>query len=318
MPNQSNLFIIGTAKAGTTSLYHYLGQHPDIFFPRVKELHHYADATSKNKIDFLPPKKGKHYHTKIIKDINVYNQLYAEANDEIYLGDSSPSYFIDEDAAERIYKAAPNAKIIVVLRDPVARAYSQFLMERRIGIEPHEDFLEAVKADYENGKKRIWGLDHLYVDHGFYYKQLERYKKFFSDDQIMCISFLDLTQNTEEVLINILKFLNLNENFKFNFDEAHNKFKTHRNFASKILVNNKNRFLFLVDFLPESIVQLVKKMLFKEAKKPEMDKNCIAYFKNIYKNDLLNLKNNFGISENFYNYLSKTINASKTDSDSTS
>lgn len=318
MRNQPNLFIIGTAKAGTTSMYKYLNEHPDIFFPLVKETHFYSDATSSLDVDFSPPKKGKHYHTKIIRDEKVYNELYAEAKSERYLGDSSPSYFIDKNAPERIYKAAPEAKLIVVLRDPVERAYSQFLMERRIGIEPNEDFLKAVKADYENGKERIWGRDHLYVDHGFYYQQIERYRKYFSDDQILCISFSDLTRNTQEVLNNILNFLNLDASYNFKIETAHNKYKTHRNFLSKVLVNNKGRLLYLVDFLPETSIRFIKKLIFKESEKPKMDAKCIPYFKDIYSEDLLKLKNEFGISQDFYNYLSKTINASETNSNSSS
>lgn len=316
MLNQPNLFIVGTAKSGTTSMYNYLNEHPDVYFPLVKETHYYSDATSSLDVDFLPPKKGKKYHTKVINDEKVYNELYKDVKKERYIGDSSPSYFIDKNSAERIYKACPQAKIIVVLREPVGRAYSQFLMERRIGLEPHEDFLEAVKADYENGKERVWGKDHLYMDHGFYFKQLERYRKYFSDNQIMCISFFDLTRNTEKVLKDVLDFLNLDSSYKFNLEKVHNQYKTHRNIFTKAIVNNKGRLLYLVDLLPDSIIGVVKKIIFKEAEKPKMNPNCIPYFKKTLSEDLLKLKDEFGISQDFYNYLSKTINATNSNSSS--
>lgn len=298
-------FVIGTAKSGTTSIYQYLSQHPDIFLPNVKEIHYYSNATSKNDFDFIKPKSNKTYHTKVIKDEQAYNSLFEKASKETYLGDCSPSYFYDENAAKRIYDDYPESKLIVVLRDPIDRAYSQFLMERRIGIEANENFLDALKTDFENDKDRIWGIDHLYVDHGMYFKQLQGFRKFFRDDQILCLSFQDITKNTEEALKDILNFLEIDSTFKFKYDTVHNKYKTHRNSFTKGILKSKKWLMWSIDFFPESVVKSIKAVFFKEAEKPVLDEKALKYLQQVYKKDIKKLEGMPHIDTEFYNYLTR-------------
>ncbi|MBP1838708.1 sulfotransferase family protein [Formosa algae] len=298
-------FVIGTAKSGTTSIYQYLSQHPEIFLPNVKEIHYYSDATSKVDFDFIKPKKNKTYHTKVIKDKKTYNSLFENATTETYLGDCSPSYFYDKKAARKIFNDYPKAKIIVVLRDPIDRAYSQYLMERRLGIEANDNFLDALKSDFQNTKQRIWGIDHLYVDHGMYYHQLQEYRKFFRDDQILCVSFQDLTKDTEKSLKEISRFLEIDSNFPFELEIVHNKYKTHRNSLTKIILNHKSKLFSVMDYFPKSTIDFIKGIFFKETDKPIMDKNALKYLQKVYDQDIKNLKNDSLISSDFYNYLTR-------------
>lgn len=304
---KKRVFLIGTAKAGTTSLYNYLKQHPEIFLPNIKEIHYFSEVTSSNKLDFLPPKKGKTYHTKIIKDREAYFSLFQETKNQKYLADFSPSYLYDQFSAEKIHQEFPNAKIMVILREPIGRAYSQYLMERRIGIEKQEDFFTALKDDYENNRKRIWGKDHLYVDHGFYYKQLKRYTELFSEDQILCLSFDDLVKNPSQVLKKIVNFLEIDNSFNFKLGEVHNKYKTHRNIISKKLIEHKEKIIYLTEILPKFAVKIIKNILFKKAEKPPLDIKAEKYLKEVYLEDYQKLKEISCIDQTTYNYLTKRI-----------
>lgn len=304
---KKRLFVVGTAKSGTTSLYNYLFQHPDIFLPNVKEIHYYSNAISKRKRDFIIPKENKQYHTKVIKDRKNYEALFKKAKDEIYLADCSPSYFYDSNAATKIYKDFPDAKIIVILREPMDRAYSQFLMERRIGIESQESFLEALRSDFENGKHRIWGEDHLYVDHGFYFTQLQYYKRYFEENQILCVSFQDFIKYPHKTLEQILMFLNLDPKFNFHLEKVHNQHKTYRNTLTKFIVNHKEGLLMLEDIFPNWIIDFVKTVLFKKTPKPQMDPKAVLYLKKIYMDEFVQLKEESLIHAEFYEYLTHKI-----------
>lgn len=87
-------------------------------------------------------------------DEKKYLSLFNRRNSEHILGEASPSYLWDESAAEKIYRKAPDAKIVVLIRDPIERAYSQFLHYLRSGYETNNDFLSAVKTDYCNKDKK--------------------------------------------------------------------------------------------------------------------------------------------------------------------
>src|SRR5579859_3390407 len=116
-----NFFIIGAARSGTTSLEEYLCQHPDIFITTKKESHFFA-------ADRFPPTfKGPgddRLNERVIRDEESYGQLFADKQGTKAIGETSVFYLCYPHSAERIAQAVPDAKIIILLREPVARAYS--------------------------------------------------------------------------------------------------------------------------------------------------------------------------------------------------
>jgi len=138
-----NFFIVGAAKSGTTSLYHHLCQHLDVFMSPVKEPHYFsrdvgvrsfkADDTKsifanlRGYIDFIL--KSRFY----ILNFEKYKRLFSNVKNEKAIGEASVSYLVSKVAAEEIYKFNPDAKIIIILRNPVKRAFSHWLMDLRIG-----------------------------------------------------------------------------------------------------------------------------------------------------------------------------------------
>jgi hypothetical protein len=108
-----NLFLVGAPKAGTTSLWHYLGAHPEVHLGALKEPHFF---TSQKRI-----------YVETVKDEVAYLRLFAGARGARYLCDASGSYLHDPSAPESIRRVSPDARIVVSLREPVARAFSSYL-----------------------------------------------------------------------------------------------------------------------------------------------------------------------------------------------
>ena len=120
-----NFFIVGAPRAGTTSLYRYLRRHPQVFMPAVKEPHFFANIN--------PDPDQRHLFPAM--DEGQYVRLFRGALHYRAIGEASPSYLVTKGAAERIKARVPNAKIIMLLRDPTERAFSHYLMDIRDGLQ---------------------------------------------------------------------------------------------------------------------------------------------------------------------------------------
>jgi hypothetical protein len=198
-----NFFIVGAAKAGTTSLYAYLRQHPEIFMPEdVKEPHYFAEVR---------PSRAQRYASPVyISDRDAYLRLFRAGKHHRAIGEASPSYLWCEDAPARIHAVAPEARIIITLRDPVERAYSHYLMDYREGAQ-HLPFFDALQADWLSPEKG-WAVSNLYVELGFYARQIERYLRLFGEDRVHILFHDDLrrlAQGDRQVLADILRFLDV-------------------------------------------------------------------------------------------------------------
>jgi len=134
VPIWPNFFIVGVAKAGTTSLSEWLKQHPQIYIPAIKEPHYFAS-------DLVDP-----IVRNVVRTKEDYLALFAKARNYKARGEASTSYFTHwKQVPERIKATIPDARIIILLRDPIERAYSSYLMLVRQGYE-NLPFVEAVRS----------------------------------------------------------------------------------------------------------------------------------------------------------------------------
>jgi len=293
--NKSRFFVIGAAKAGTTSLYEILKQHPDVFLPLVKEPHFYSNVKSANKEDYKQPEEGKVYHTKVISDKEVYNRLYSNAPSNALLGDFSPSYLWDANAAKEIHRDFPDAKIVVVLRNPIERAYSHYLMDVREGLQTETDFLQALQKDAQTEPKVWGGESHLYAELGFYAHQLERYE-LFPKEQIKIIVFETFFKDIEINLIDLYKFLELPE-IDFSTTEIgtkSNTFAMPKNSVSAKLLQLRQKLHFISNVLPKGIKKQLKQQLLTDKNgKPEMSEEARSYLANLYEDDIKKLETKY-------------------------
>ncbi|CAN5889279.1 sulfotransferase [soil metagenome] len=189
-----NFFIVGAAKAGTTSLYEYLRASPGVYMRPIKEPSFFSPDAVKNP--------GTHQR---VVDWDGYLRLFAGTTGEIAIGGASPSYLWDRQFPRLIREKIPDAKIIIVLRDPVDRAYSHYLAEVRLGWQ-EMPFLEALQADAHQAQKG-WGISRFYLELGEYSEQVARYLETFGQDAVTVLLFDDLRQNTHRCVSELLQFL---------------------------------------------------------------------------------------------------------------
>lgn len=215
-----NFFCIGAAKSGTTTLYDILKQHPDIFTPAFKEPHFFDITDNYNN------------------GLEWYEKNYFRNINKKIIADFTPSYFFEKQAAKRIFNDLGNdIKFVVLLRNPVDRAYSHYLHSVR---DKNEDkgFEEAILKEDNRMETFIKNKDYLsylrnsYYHQGLYGEMIERYLKYFSLDNFLFIHFENefllerkKTINKLLVFIGVDTAINLNldlrsnpaskENFKF-------------------------------------------------------------------------------------------------------
>lgn len=197
-----NFLVLGAAKSGTTSLYFYLKQHPQIHMSHIKEPEFFIYEGK--KINFSSP--------IVINNIEDYCKLFQGVPKGIVMGEASTSYLYSPKASERIYHHIPDAKLIAILRHPAERAYSGFLHCLQRGLEPHNDFAQALQEEEMRIRNNRGSRLH-YGQQGFYYVQLKRYFDKFDQEQIRVYLYDDLVTNPVNVIQNIFQFLGVDETF---------------------------------------------------------------------------------------------------------
>jgi len=198
-----HFIIIGVQKGGTSTLFELLKQHPLIKTSVFKEVHYY---------DFQY-QRGKNWYRSFFPLLTK--------NKNILYGEASPYYCFHPLVPERIYKDNPNIKLILLLRDPVDRAYSHFQMEKRKGREKLATFEEAVSKETErlqkgyeeitNEKKRYDHNHHVYsyLSRGRYDEQIKRWLQYFKREQLLVLKSEDFFASPHDSLKQIYKFLNI-------------------------------------------------------------------------------------------------------------
>ena len=211
-----NLFIVGEPKCGTTSLYKYLKQHPDVFLSKVKEPKFWSKDFHK-EIEEYNKKRNSAFNKNhfIFFKLEEYERLFKNCSKKI-AGEASTTYLYSAVAAEEIHSYSPQAKIIATLRNPVDflhSLHSQFLFTRN---ETIEDFEEALKAEDDRKQGKRIPRD-IYLPPSFLYysewakfsEQLNRYYEIFDKEQIKVIILDELKENPAKVYKEILEFIGL-------------------------------------------------------------------------------------------------------------
>lgn len=199
-----NFLIIGAAKSGTSSLAYYLSCHPQVHVSQVKEPRFFAFEPGE-----VPAFRGpgdREGYSDSVTDLEEYKNLFAQGGGKPARGEASAAYLYEPGAARRIRSAIPDAKLIVILRDPPERAFSNYLHLRRDGREQVKDFRTALELEDERiaaGYGFIWRYKAL----GKYGEQLERYAQLFPSDQIRIYAQSDLSLHRSQVMRDAFSFL---------------------------------------------------------------------------------------------------------------
>ncbi|CUR55706.1 Sulfotransferase [metagenome] len=199
-----DFFLMGAPKAGTTALHAALAQHPRLFLSQVKEPKYYMCGDSPP-----PAYKGPgdaHSNQEWIWQRQRYLDLFSSVPDDVLAGESTPFYLYHRDARRRIARDRPDAKLIAVLRDPVDRAYSNWMHLWMDGLEPRADILDAVAREQHRidaGWAPFWHYQGL----GMYGRQVADLFEQFPREQVLLLRYRELVDTPGEVLDRVFGFL---------------------------------------------------------------------------------------------------------------
>lgn len=200
-----NFLIVGAAKCGTTSLYQYLSQHPDIFMPQWKEPSFFIGD----------PFKPLNSVTK-----TAYDKLFKKVRHETAIGESSTGYLYDKAAPQLIKNALGHIKVIIMLRDPVAMSYSLYNHQFRKEGESLKTFENALDAEESRRKNSSfkkscygWHANYYYYQRALYHRQVKRYLDIFDQNNVFIIIFEDLTDDPLGIAQKAFSFLGVDDAF---------------------------------------------------------------------------------------------------------
>ena len=216
-----NFLIIGAAKAGTTSLYHYLKQHPQVFMCPVKEPIFFALEGSKAR--FHGPGDQETVDGYSVTSYQDYCALFQNVSSETAIGEASTLYLYDNssDTIKRLQHYVPDVKLISVLREPVERAYSHFLYMVGKHSEPLNDFPQALAEEEWRSRDNWWPAWH-YKKMGFYYAQLKPFFDAFEPSQMAVYLYEDLVTDPSQLMRSLFEFLGVDETFNPDMGIHHN------------------------------------------------------------------------------------------------
>ena len=189
-----DFILAGAQKCGTTAFHYFLARHPHITMGDQQEMHFFD-----NEEIFAGP-----------GNYELLHKHFRRVARSTITGECTPIYIYWRPAMERIWKYNPKIKLLIILRNPIDRAFAHWNMQRFKGREPL-DFLEAVKAEKERAREiaPLQSRRCSYVDRGFYAEQLARAFKFFPREQVKTIKFEEFRDRKSETLDAIFRFLDV-------------------------------------------------------------------------------------------------------------
>ncbi len=267
-------FIIGAPKAGTTSLYYYLKQHPQVVMSSVKEPNFFSyPELEKQKL---------YYKDDSVKNEQEYLKLFNHNNAQAKaIGEASVSYLFYSGTAVRIKSFQPEAKIIVMLRNPFDRAWSHYLMDYKLNYV--RDSFDNIATKRVNGHRNNQHFQQ-YIELGLYHRQLKNYIDVFGKEKLYIGLYDELKNNTQKVYDEICSFLNIDKK-TLPEASAYNSAEMPRNGLIKSLYASDNIRRGLKKMLGGEQSRKIKSLLFK---KPEMQaqEETRIQLKNLFAEDL--------------------------------
>lgn len=270
-----NFFIVGAAKSGTTSLYHYLSDHPQVFMTEPKEVNYFSGPDLKKQNLFYKDYKAR--------DEQGYLNLFKGSDSYKAVGEGSVSYLFYPSVAKKIYDKFSDAKIIILLRNPVDRGYSHYLMDQRLGMVDCA-YKDIVFKRYEGEKAKLYYQQ--YVELGLYYHQVKRYLDLFGEKQVKVYLTEDLKTNLQGVIDDLYDFLGLEKSKKPDLEKQHNTFSLPKNpVVAKLYATHYFRRVLSIMF-PSAIKNFIFNTFFERSQKPELSEEVLLKLHEIYDQDV--------------------------------
>lgn len=268
-----NFLVVGGRRSGTTSLYRYLKATDGIFMPNEK----YITFFKTNDPNSLTEKQ--------------YLSYYSAVNDEKLIGEANPTYLDDPESPRLIKEKIPNAKIIIILRNPVERTYSDYLFH-------------LSKNHITDSLEDIIKKDHQILKRGLYYEQVKRYYDNFGKENVGIWFTEDLKNKNKrrDVLMEIFNFLGIHSELPEVINKEYNKYRLSKNIITSLIL----KYGYLGKFIPYSIREKIYDAMLKNVKKPVLSDDLRKKMEDYFHNDTQKLIMLTGITEPY----KQTVNQS--------
>ena len=308
-----NFIIIGTSRAGTTSLYYYLKQHPQIYMSPVKEPGFFVFEGRK---EMLTP-VGRRKLPRFAWDWDAYRSLFDGVRHEKAIGEATSGCLYHPWVPEKIHSRLPDVKMIAVLRNPIDRAYSLYLLHVRDGLETATSFAESLALEEERISQGMFYCH--YKKGGLYAEQLQRYFKYFPREQFRIFLYEDLKNDPLRVVQEIFQFLEVDPSFvpdmsaKFNPSVGSQKGKLMWKIVNTILKQEPVK-----KMLPQTVQHRIAGKLYEwkmkgyhPQPKPPLDPEIRKELMDYYRNDILQLQDLIG--RDLSHWLGESVSATIAD-----
>lgn len=278
-----NFIIVGAPKAGTTSLYHYLTEHPQVFMSTPKEINFF----SREEIEA----QGLFYNDFKAKNLNEYEKLFASVTDEKAVGEASVSYLFYPGVPAKIKEILPDVKIIILLRDPVERGFSHYLMDYKLGLVdiPYREIIHKT-----NNHKNQNLYYQQYVELGFYYEQVKRYLDLFGHEKVKIYFQEDLRTDSKNTILDLYEFLGIDKSFMSNIEREHNVFSMPKNKLIRTLYAFYLLRSLLSTLIPKALKDKIENLFFERKQKPKLEQEARDYLWDLYRNNIFELERLIG------------------------
>jgi hypothetical protein len=300
-----NFIVVGAAKAGTTSIYQYLSQHPEVYLSPIKETNYFAKDIPLDKIRKDYYKGGEldveaYVNTDLSEQIHIafvsrwehYTKLFKNVKDEKAIGEISNSYLYSEVAAREIHAVDPGMKIIMILRDPIKRAFSHYKMTLRVGL-VKDSFYEEVQRDYA-AREKGFRVSHLYVEMGQYAEQVRRYLDTFPRDQVRIYLFDDLKADAASVIDDMLRFLGVDPSQQVDTSFQANQASVPKNVQLVHFLRKTGIRKLAKKLSPRFVGEAAKKVIYKEKDDLELTQRDRDFLRPLFERDVQELERILG------------------------
>jgi len=284
-----NFLVVGAAKAWTTSLYQLFKRHKEVFVSKKKELNYFS-------LEYK------------YKNIGDYEEYFKGSEDFVAVIEVSPSYFYVQGTARRIFQVVPNIKLLILLRNPIERFYSDYKYSQVFGYNIkglNEDFYSLTPNHAIETQYTDWSDPIIMLKKGLYSVFLKEYLQYFSRSNIKIILFDDFIKNYENVILSIQKFINVTP-IKFDNITANSGGVPRSDFIFNLL-KKRNSAKIIGGDRTERIKNWILRKNIKKSK-TEINLDLKIFLIQFYKQDILELQDILQISLKHwtedYNFLS--------------
>jgi Sulfotransferase family len=300
-----NFFIVGAPKAGTTALYAYLDQHPQVYMSPLKEPSYFAfemrpenfSARLRPRIDlemralanYLQSDMREKRFGGLVSSWEDYLKLFRNVSDEIAIGEATACYLWSQTAPTNIAACIPHAKIVINLRNPVDRAFSQYLQMLTMGT-IRWSFRETIDANLHRQAQQFgewWPL----LEFGHYHEQVTRYLNEFPRSQIHISFYEDLEREPRGLMSDLFTFLGVDPDFSADVSSRHHEPQVPKLPGTAYFLKKWGLWPRLRNLTPRSLRPHLRTLLLRSRASLAMESADRAFLTDYYRDDVIKLAN---------------------------